>query len=66
MSVTEYCIRLAGADSNRSIVSCTGEQLVMVIDLLSGFFGELSWYAADVNIIPFDKEWSIYKNRVPN
>lgn len=65
MSKPSYCIRLSGEDLLSSPISCTGKQLLLILNLLCDKEKSLVWYAADVSIFPIKKEYLNYKSYTP-
>jgi hypothetical protein len=49
VAIPNYVIRLNGEKINGEHVSCTGRQLLIILDALSGLAEDCVWFAADVS-----------------
>ena len=65
MTKTSYFLKVSGQELNASILSCTGEQLVLIVDCVRKYLSDYDWYSADVSTMSSNKEWEIYKSEVP-
>lgn len=64
MTLPNYCIKLSGKDIDNTNISCTGKQLILIIDELMKQ-GVWTWYAADVQVVPAVNDWIEYKRLLP-
>ena len=65
MTKPTYCIRLSGMDITKELISCTGAQLCTLLNILCEHEKKITWYAADVTMIPNKKDWELYKQYRP-
>ncbi len=65
MTKTSCFLKISGQEINASILSCTGEQLALIVDCLREKLSEYDWYSADVSTMSLNKQWEIYKGESP-
>ncbi len=53
LKVTSKCL-------DNDSVECTGEQLSMLVNIISVTFEDLTWYASDVDMMPYMDFWKMY------
>ena len=63
--IPKYGIRLTGSQLNKSVISCTGEQLLILIRELSENIDSCLWYLADVSLLSPIKEWKGFESTQP-
>lgn len=65
MTQPKYSINLTGAAINDSSVSCTGEQLVLIVKKLTSY-ADLHWYASDVSLNLNTRFWADFSLSKPS
>jgi hypothetical protein len=65
VSMPRYCIRLKGIDISENEISCTGKQFLTILEILSKNLNGCVWYGADIEVIPFNSNWGLYRDRLP-
>ncbi|TVZ37117.1 hypothetical protein P886_1456 [Alteromonadaceae bacterium 2753L.S.0a.02] len=65
MTQPRYSINLTGTEINNSVVSCTGEQLALIVKNIISY-KELRWYASDVSINSSERFWADFSIAKPS
>ena len=65
MSTPKYCVRITGNELNGREISCTGEQLCLVLEEISHSGRSLAWFSADVTLNSTSAAWDVYDTGNP-
>jgi hypothetical protein len=65
MSKPDYRIQLTGDILPHQLVACTGEQLALVLKVLTATHQTMNWYVADVIMTTDQIQWDIYSSTRP-
>ncbi|MCV2886490.1 hypothetical protein OE749_17475 [Aestuariibacter sp. AA17] len=65
MPTPKYCLALSGNDLNQSEVSCTGEQLSLLLGAINETTNNFMWFASDVSGVNIDQYWETFSSGKP-